>query len=79
MANKDIVLELAQALFIYTYYNVVIAIDILVLLFQSDKKLHLLVLVKNHIFLCHTFLATYKRLNFVTFLSTSLLDNNNRV
>ena len=51
----------------------------LVLLFQSDKKLNLLVLVKNQIFLYHAFLAAYKRLGVIIFLLIYLLGNNNRV
>ena len=45
------------------------------ILFQSDKKPDVLVLVKNQIFPCHTYLATYKIHSFVTFLPISLLDN----
>ena len=65
---------------LFTTNKMLLLLLILSLLsFQSDKKLYLLVLVKNQIFLCHTFLATYKRLSFVTFSSIFLLANDNRV
>ena len=49
-----------------------------VLLFQSDKKLYILILVKIQIFLCHTYLATYKILNCVIFYQC-LCQITNRV